>query len=258
MTHIRSDNIDSALVLRISEAGEGDLEDMSIVMSDAFEPDLQNRLRYGPRRTEAVKKERELMVTNLRAQLLHPPSRFHIIKAVATAGPLSGRMVGWSLFRWSHGDKPNRPPTMPPDSEKGETDFTMYLWRECNEKYVQLMGDRKHVGRPIPLLLSYFYTAKVNISTSVLSSMYVLPEAQRSGVGSKLLQWAFQQYDLAKEEIFVQSVHASEGFYQKFGWVTKSSTEIDLSDWAGKNQGWGLYRSPQLIRTPQTLGRLDG
>ena len=82
----------------------------------------------------------------------------------------------------------------------------------------------------------------------VLGSLYVRPSAQRQGIGTKLLEWAFDRYNLSDEKVFVQTVMNSEGFYEKFGWEQVGYKDIDLSEWGGKNKGFGILRSPQLLR----------
>ena len=87
----------------------------------------------------------------------------------------------------------------------------------------------------------------------VLGSLYVRPSAQRQGIGTKLLEWAFEQYNLTLEKVFVQTLMDSEGFYEKFGWEQVDYKDVDLSEWGGKNKGFGILRSPQLLRQPGPL-----
>ena len=89
----------------------------------------------------------------------------------------------------------------------------------------------------------------------MLGSLYVKPGRQRRGIGSLLLSKLFEQDGLENELVFVQTLSSSEGFYAKFGWEMAASTDIDLREWAGENRGYGLHKSPQMLRQPGPFGR---
>lgn len=74
------------------------------------------------------------------------------------------------------------------------------------------------------------------------------PEFQRKGIGRQLVNHIYTEYGLEKENVIVQTRAMSESFYLKLGWKTESCTDVDLSDWGGKGLGFGVHRSPQMIR----------
>ena len=59
----------------------------------------------------------------------------------------------------------------------------------------------------------------------VLGSLYVKPEYQRRGIGTKLIHHLFEKYDLAEELVFLQTLAGTERFYEKFGWEVADSTD---------------------------------
>lgn len=85
----------------------------------------------------------------------------------------------------------------------------------------------------------------------VWGSLYVLPEHQRKGIGSEILRWGFNTYSLGDKQVFVQTFMGAQGMYAKFGWEEVDATEIDLVEWGGDARGFGLHRSPQMIRQPR-------
>ena len=67
-----------------------------------------------------------------------------------------------------------------------------------------------------------------------------------------MIEFVYSTYKLDDELVVVQTRSISEGFYQRLGWVTTDSTDIDLSKWAAKGMGYGIHRSPQMVRYPRS------
>ena len=74
---------------------------------------------------------------------------------------------------------------------------------------------------------------------------------QGQEIGSQLVQWPFEQYHLGK--IFIQTLHLTSNFYKKFGFEEKDRTVADLTRWGGKENGFGRYSAPQLLKLPGPL-----
>jgi len=85
----------------------------------------------------------------------------------------------------------------------------------------------------------------------VLGGLYVRAGWQGHRIGKHLVEYLYSKYELDNELVIVQTRAMSEGFYAKLGWITADSTDIDLSEWGGKGRGYGLHRSPQMLRYPR-------
>ena len=94
-------------------------------------------------------------------------------------------------------------------------------------KYKEVVGDREHV---------------------CLGALYVDPAWHGQGIGRRLVEHLYKEHDLAKEPVVVQTRAGTEKFYKKMGWKTIVAAETDLSEWAGKGMGFGVHRSPQMLR----------
>ena len=86
----------------------------------------------------------------------------------------------------------------------------------------------------------------------MLGGLYIKPDQHGRGVGRRLVEYFYSKYDLDKELVFVQTRATSEGFWEKMGWTTADSLDIDLSEWEGKGRGYGVHRSPQMMRHPKS------
>ena len=75
-------------------------------------------------------------------------------------------------------------------------------------------------------------------------------DQQGRGIGTKLIENLYSKYELDNELVLVQTRAMSEGFYQRLRWKTVDSTDVDLSEWGGKGRGYGVHRSPQMLREP--------
>ena len=72
---------------------------------------------------------------------------------------------------------------------------------------------------------------------------------QRQGVGRMMVDYMYREYGLENEMVILQTTASAEKFYEKIGWKTMDSIDIDLSEWAGKGLGYGLLRCPQMVRS---------
>lgn len=79
----------------------------------------------------------------------------------------------------------------------------------------------------------------------------MLPSQQRQGIGKQLVEHLYSNHELEKEIVIVQTRATAEEFYAKLGWKTESSSDFDLSEWEGKGRGFGVHRSPQMVRYPK-------
>jgi ribosomal protein S18 acetylase RimI-like enzyme len=79
----------------------------------------------------------------------------------------------------------------------------------------------------------------------------VHPTRQNQGIGRKIVEFLDKEYGIDKALVVLQTNATAEDFYKKLGWETVNSTDIDLSEWAGKGRGYGVHRSPQMVRYPK-------
>ena len=92
----------------------------------------------------------------------------------------------------------------------------------------------------------------------VWNSLHVLPQYQRQGIGSGLLRWGFEEFDLEKEKVWLQTQMRGRNVYRRYGWVDVDYLDIDLSRWGGEMRGWGMHRSPCMLRAPGSFIKIEG
>ena len=86
----------------------------------------------------------------------------------------------------------------------------------------------------------------------------MLPEYQRLGLGSALLEWGFRSFGLETETVYIGTQMRGRNLYRKYGWEDVDYVDIDLSEWGGKLRGYGVHRSPIMLRRPGRFVRIDG
>lgn len=87
------------------------------------------------------------------------------------------------------------------------------------------------------------------------SAVYVLslgvsPHYQRQGIGSALLKIATDYADNARVASYLEATPAGYPLYSVRGFNTVESMDFDLSQWAGEDKGFGVYRYRAMLRLP--------
>lgn len=65
-----------------------------------------------------------------------------------------------------------------------------------------------------------------------------------------MLHAGMQRADKEGLLIWLEATPAGHPVYEHFGWKTVDSVEIDLSDFGGKDKGYGIYKYFGCIRMP--------
>ncbi|CAG8949308.1 hypothetical protein HYFRA_00004934 [Hymenoscyphus fraxineus] len=193
----------------------------------AMEYEIVIRFMFSAYHDESISLQRNFFTTIFAKAFQR--NNTHIMKAAldSTGETIAFGIVGWADGKW---DKPETPPrkTHPGPGVK----FIDFYAEEEGRSYRQLMAGCPHY---------------------IWNSLYVLPLYQRKGIGSALLRWGFHTYGLEKETVFVQTFMGSREIYAKYGWQEVDATEINLAEWAGDGMGFGVHRSPQMIRQPMSF-----
>jgi hypothetical protein len=92
--------------------------------------------------------------------------------------------------------------------------------------------------------------------SSAFSGVYVLPEFKEA-VQRDLVKWAFAHFGLEKEYIWTMAAMDHVELFSSLGWEDVGFVEVDLSEWKGKNRGYGRYRAQAMIRKPGRLVDLE-
>ena len=97
-----------------------------------------------------------------------------------------------------------------------------------------------------PLFLTFYPLSFPQLRLSTLTSSRNSPwetlrfsESPREGIGTKVLEYAFEEYGLDKEKVFLQTSMLSGNFYYRIGWKEVARRDVDLKDWGGKIEALG-------------------
>ena len=83
-----------------------------------------------------------------------------------------------------------------------------------------------------------------------LESIVVRAEAQRRGIGSRLLELGLVRADADHESCFLYATPAGYPLYLRYEFVEIDRIDVDLSRWYGVNKGYGVWRNTFMIRLP--------
>ena len=82
----------------------------------------------------------------------------------------------------------------------------------------------------------------------VLHSLMVLPAFQRHGIGTKLVRYCLDTLEMDQMPVWLTTQMRVLNYYLKFGWEEVDAFETDLSKYTGPLLGYGLHKSPCMIR----------
>ena len=76
----------------------------------------------------------------------------------------------------------------------------------------------------------------------------VHPAWQRRGVGSNMIQWAFEHLQLNTMPVWLSAQPDGYALYMRYGWKQVEVVDMDLSKWTGPNRGYGMHRTVCMLR----------
>ena len=85
----------------------------------------------------------------------------------------------------------------------------------------------------------------------------VLPTYQRQGIGSTMTRYALNELSLGKLPVWLHTQVREWGFYKKFSLNEVDCLAVDMSRWKGEDMGFGMHRSPCMMREPGVAARVE-
>ena len=170
------------------------VEDRLMALCFPTAPDANQDLQF---RATELSKEKEK----------RPTVRF--IKAVDVH---SGEIIGWST--WYFVEDPNEPLVFKSDWPPGTN---IPLVEQVFSPMNQIRADHMKGQR-------YF----------LVGILVVMPEYQRKGIGTQLLDWGLKQADEKGYPCYIDSSPQGLGLYKRLGWKEVGFDQIDEGDWGGE------------------------
>lgn len=168
---------------------------------------------------------------NEHIQSMREDETAHYVKATDVQ---TGKIVAWA--KWHFFEDPEKPP--PPFPRKWDPPVNAalgkYFFDALEETRRNSMKGKKY------------------ILTAILVT---LPEYQRKGIGSKLLEWGLERADEKGYHCWIDSSPQGLGLYKKHGWEEIGFLDVDLAGWGGE-QGV-IDRTVFLVRKPKERAKTD-
>ena len=113
-------------------------------------------------------------------------------------------------------------------------DFVSVHTPERQQRYLL---DKMQKGSSFFLLAEPLPVGVVSVNGRLIEDLYVLPEKQRQGYGTKLLQWAIEQCDGVPTLWILENNRNAQRFYEKHGFrltgrmnrITDGLSELELA-----------------------------
>ncbi|MCJ1385137.1 hypothetical protein MMC17_008256 [Xylographa soralifera] len=221
--------------IHISMATPADIDAMATIISRAMAADLIDVFQFGTNYDKAMASKRALCHATFPASLQDADTR--VFKASLQNDNYDGMVVAFASLTFNSGERPPKGEGGMAFPEGMDREFCgMYYGRMGEERWRVLEG-RRHVA---------------------WSSLHVLPEYQRQGIGTALLAWGFEAFGLEREIVYIGTQMRGRNLYRRYGWVDVAFVDVDLSEWGGKLRGYGVHRSPIMLRQPGEFVRLEG
>ncbi|MCJ1246111.1 hypothetical protein MMC30_003316 [Trapelia coarctata] len=222
-------------LVEISLASETDVSEIAPISGLAMHDDLLDTFLFGFGRPSAVPEA--IFTKAIQDNLKDPLSR--VFKASLKN---TGEVVGYGTIRFEDGvmEFEDTPWSTPPSvlGPPGSSPVFGEMYRGAiKAKWKQHMRGTPHV---------------------VWNSLFVKPEYQRQGIGSELLRWGFATFGLEKHLVWLTTQMRGRNIYRKYGWVDVDHVDVDMSEWGGKLRGFGVHRSPLILRQPGELNKIYG
>lgn len=83
------------------------------------------------------------------------------------------------------------------------------------------------------------------------SGLHVVPTHQRRGIGSALLKYGLDTLGAGALPVWLGTQMRGRNLYLKWGFEDVDSVDIDLTEFGGEWCGYGVHRSPCMLRMPE-------
>ncbi|MCJ1433709.1 hypothetical protein MMC27_003073 [Xylographa pallens] len=211
-------------------ATPADTDAIATIISRAMAADLLDVFQFGPDPDKAMATKRALCRATLPARLQDPDTRVFVARLLD-----DDAVVAFASLSFCGGERPVEAEGGFPEGM--DAAFCGMYYARMGEARWGVVEGRRHVA---------------------WSALHVLPEYQRQGIGTALLQWGFEAFGLEREVVYIGTQMRGRNLYRRYGWVDVGFVDVDLREWGGKLRGFGVHRSPVMLRQPGGWGRVEG
>ncbi|KAF7967568.1 hypothetical protein HWV62_33767 [Athelia sp. TMB] len=221
--------------ITISPAIASDLPTLAHIMPLAMQADLINRLLF-PDSVYDLTLTSKSLLSAYEGDFRNP--NMHFFKAIDN---ITGEIVGFGNLSFQE----NTPPTAAAEPENSEQagpappeGMNMAF---AGRLFGGLAAKRKQHMSAYPKFVAWH-------------GLHVVPAHQRRGIGSALLKYGFETLGAGELPVWLSTQMRGRNLYLKWGFKDVDSVDIDLKEFMGEWNGYGVHRSPCMVRMPGEKG----
>lgn len=235
--------------ISVANATIDDLPNLAHIMPLAMQIDPISNFLF-PNQIYDLSAPREFILRVYKQAFSEPTSNFFKATCKSTE-----QIVAFAVVRIDDGGELQKSPSKgpPPIPDAMDEQFAMMYLGGLMQKKKRHMAGRKHAGKPRlrPIIKpASTSTTTHHLIAAVWNSLYVLPAYQRQGIGSMLIRYGLENLPLDELPIWLCTQMRGRNLYLKFGWEDVDCIDVDLGELAGPNNGYGMHRSPCMVRPP--------
>ena len=242
----------------ISPAVEEEFPVLAHIAAVAMGVDLVLQIIYQGNNPFDTSRQEQSIIADLRRAASNPEA--HIYKAVLQS---SREIVGYVMLRFEEDGQTGGPHARPSATSSvpgTNAKFMEHMMSKVRAVHSRHMAGTRHICQSLDSICSFsehFDLSKLTVLLTGWTHLMVLPQFQRQGIGSALFQYGVEYLGADRVPIWLVTQMRGRAMYLTLGFRDVDVIDVDLSEYIGPWQGYGIHRNICMVRQPGGVASLE-